>query len=185
MTAQELIQTYNITLQTTLTSKGWEPTGALAIHEAAACKRDGKFDEIKGRKAEILAVLMEEFEAEKRARAEREAKINAIPGLHEIRAARDDIERWREEFTSSFESESGGGVGVRAKPKYDMADLYDKYPRAKAYLEASDFANAEHYVKASAGKKAMEAIINGEDYEQAIAAMKAEWSEYTTAHMWD
>ena len=185
MTAQDLIQTYNITLQTTLTDNGWEPTGMLAIREAAACKRDGKFDEIKARKTEILTVLMEGFEAEKRARAERESKINAIPGLREIKAAQEDMERWREEFTASFESEAGGGVGVRTKPKYDMAGLYAKYPRAKAYLEASDYANAEHYVKAGAGKKALEAIINGEDYEQAIKDMKTEWAEYTTEHMWD
>lgn len=185
MTVQDLIQTYNITLQTTLTDKGWEPTGKLAICEGAACKRDGKLDEIKARKSDILAALMEEHNAEKSARAEREAKINAIPGLREIKAAQEDMERWREEFITSFESEAGGGVGVRTKPKYDMAGLYAKYPRAKAYLEASDYANAEHYVKAGAGKKAMEAIINGEDYEQAINNMKAEWAEYTTEHMWD
>lgn len=185
MTVQNLIQTYNITLQTTLTKKGWEPTGMLAIREVAACKRDGKLDEIKAKKSDILAVLMEEHKAQKSARAEREAKINAIPGLREIKAAQEDMKRWREEFTASFESEAGGSVGVRTKPKYDMAGLYAKYPRAKAYLEASDYANAEHSVKAAAGKKALEAIINGEDYEQAIATMKSKWAEYTTEHMWD
>lgn len=185
MTVQDLIQKYNITLQTKLTDKGWELTGMLAIREAAACKRDGKLDEIKAKKSDILAVLMEAHEAEKSARAEREANINAIPGLHEIMAAQEDMARWREEFTASFESEAGGGVGIRTKPKYDMAGLYAKYPRAKAYLEASNYANAEHYVKAGAGKKALEAIINGEDCEQAINVMKAEWAEYTTEHMWD
>lgn len=184
MTVQELIQKYNITLQTKLTDKGWEPTGMLAIHEVAACKRDGKLDEIKARKPDIFAVLMEEHKAEKSARAEREAKINAIPGLREIKVAQEDIARWREEFTASFGSEAGGSVGVHTKPAYDMAGLYAKYPRAKAYLEASDYSNAEHYVKANAGKKALEAIINGEDYEQAIDIMKAEWDEYTAEHMW-
>ncbi len=87
MTVQELIQKYNITLQTKLTDKGWEPTGMLAIREVAACKRDGELDEIKARKPDILAVLMEEHKAEKSASAEREAKINAIPGLREIKAA--------------------------------------------------------------------------------------------------
>lgn len=184
MTVQELIQKYNITLQTKLTDKGWELSGMLAIREVAACKRDGKLDEIKAKKSDILAVLMEERKAEKSARTEREAKINAIPGLREIKAAQEDMKRWREEFNASFESEAGGSVGVRTKPKYDMAGLYAKYPRAKAYLEASDYSNADHYVKAAAGKKALEAIINGEDYEQAINTMKAEWAEYTADHMW-
>ena len=63
--------------------------------------------------------------------------------------------------------------------------MYAKYPRAKAYLEASAYANAEHYVKAAAGGKALEAIINGEDYAEAIAVMEADWSKYTQGHMWD
>mgnify|MGYP004663714527 CR=1 FL=1 len=185
MTAQELIQQYNITLQTTLTNKGWEPTGMLAVHDAVACKRDGKLGEVKAQKPEIFAILVAEQDAKKRARAEREAKINAIPGLIEIKSARDDVERWRDEFAASFESEDGGGVGVRPQPKHDLAALYAKYPRAKAYLLADEYADAENYAKAKAGKKALEAIINGEDPESAIAAMEAEWTAYTQSHMWE
>lgn len=49
-------------------------------------------------------------------------------------------------------------------------------------------ARAEHaanYQKASAGRKAMEAIIDGADPEETIKAMVEEWSAATMAHMWD
>lgn len=44
---------------------------------------------------------------------------------------------------------------------------------------------AANYAKSSAGRTALEKIINGEDYAQAIADMEAEWSAYCDAHIWD
>ena len=184
MTAQELIKKYDIILQTKLTDKGFIPTGTLLVRKADACRRAGELDAVRAAKPEILAVLMAEREAADRARKEREEKIRSIPGLEEIKAALADLASWNREFQASFEGESGGGVGVRPKPSYDLSAMYAKYPRAKAYLDASAYADAEHYVKAAAGKKALESIINGEDYGQAIAAMKAEWTEYAREHMW-
>ena len=185
MTAQELIKKYDIILQTKLTDKGFIPTGTLLVRKADACRRDGELDAVRAAKPDILAILMAEREAADRARKERKEKIRSIPGLEEIQAALADLAHWNEEFQASFEGESGGGVGVRPKPSYDFDALYTKYPRAKAYLKASAYADAEHYVKADAGKKALEAIINGEDCDQAIAAMEADWSKYTQDHMWD
>lgn len=185
MTAQELIKKYDIVLQTKWTDKGFEPTGTLMIREGVACRRAGDLDAVKAAKPEILAILMAEREAEERAYQERQEKINSIPGLKEIKEARRDLEKWSDEFRASFESEDGGGVGVRPKPKYDLAAMYAKYPRAKAYLLADEYADAANYAKAKAGEKAREAIINGEDPEAAIATMEAEWTAYTQAHMWD
>lgn len=185
MTAQELIRKYDIILQTKWTGKSFEPTGTLAVRNADACKRAGDLDAIRAAKPEILAILMDERNAAERASEERKQKIESIEGLHEIKAALEDLANWRNEFQASFEGEDGGGVGVRKQPKYDLNAMYAKYPRAKAYLEASAYADAEHYVKAVAGEKAVEAIINGEDYDQAIAAMKAEWSSYTQDKVWD
>lgn len=185
MTAQELIKKYDIILQTKLTDKGFIPTGTLLVRKADACRRDGELDAVRAAKPDILAILMAEREAADRARKEKEEKIRGIQGLAEIKAALADIANWNREFQASFEGESGGGVGVRPKPNYDLDAMYAKYPRAKAYLEASAYANAEHYVKAAAGGKALEAIINGEDYAEAIAVMEADWSKYTQGHMWD
>ena len=185
MTAQELIKKYDIILQTKWTGSSFEPTGTLAVRNAAACKRAGDLDAIRAAKPEILAILMDERDAAKRASEERAKKIEAIEGLHEIESALEDLASWQEEFRSSFEGENGGGIGVRKQPKYDLDAMYAKYPRAKAYLDATAYANAEHYAKAAAGKKAVEAIINGRDYAQAIATMQDEWSSYTQSQMWD
>lgn len=185
MTAQELIKKYDIILQSKLTDKGFIPTGTLLVRKVDACRRDGELDAVRAAKPEILAILMTEREAADRARKERKEKIRSIPGLEEIKAALADLASWNREFQASFEGESGGGVGVRPKPNYDLDAMYAKYPRAKAYLKASAYADAEHYVKAAAGEKALEAIINGEDYAEAIAVMEADWSKYTQGHMWD
>lgn len=82
-------------------------------------------------------------------------------------------------------SENGGGVGVRPKPKYDMDAMYAQYPRAKAYLDAQEFAASENDAKSAAGRKALEAIISGENHEQVIAAMNSEWAAHCEAHLWD
>ena len=185
MDAQELIKKYDIVLKTKLTAHGFAPTGTLIVRKGEECKRAGDLDAVKAAKPEILSILKTELEAKARARDEREQKIRAIPGLAEIEAALEDIHSWHEEFRASFEGEGGGGVGVREKPRYDLTAMYSKYPRAKAYLDARAYAFAAHHAKAAAGKKALEAIISGEDYVQAIDNMEAEWSEYTESHMWD
>ena len=78
-----------------------------------------------------------------------------------------------------------GGLGVRPRPQYDFDALYAKYPRAAAYLKADGMALAEHDVKAAAGRKARERIINGEDGSEALADAEAEWAAYCAEHIWD
>lgn len=107
----------------------------------------------------------------------------AIPGLAEIQAARDDVDKWRSEFERSFADV--GGLGVRPRPQYDFDALYAKYPRAAAYLKADGMALAAHDVKAAAGRKARERIINGEDGSEALADAEAEWAAYCAEHIWD
>ena len=40
-------------------------------------------------------------------------------------------------------------------------------------------------MRSTAGIKAKERIINGEDYNEVIKDMKAEWDEYIKDHLWD
>ena len=178
MNTQELIQRYKIALKI---DEHGQPTGNLIVYRADKTALAA----IKAAKPEIVSALLAQREAGLRAEQEREAKIDAIPGLREIEAARADLVNWRLEFNASFDGESGGGVGVRPKPKYDMAAMYAKYPRAKAYLDAEDFAASDNDAKAAAGRKALEAIINGENHEQAIHTMNSEWSAYCEKHIWD
>lgn len=178
MNTQELIQRHSISLK--LDDNG-QPTGNLLVYRADKAALTA----IKAAKPEIVATLLAQREAGLRAEQERQAKIDAIPGLREIEAARADLVNWKLEFDASFDGENGGGVGVRPKPKYDMDALHAKYPRAKAYLNAQDFAESANAAKAAAGRKALEAIINGEDYERAVSAMEAEWKSHVASHIWD
>lgn len=68
---------------------------------------------------------------------------------------------------------------------YDFDNLYATYPRAEAYLKAEQYRDAANYVKSAAGEKALEAIINGADPAESIAAMEAEWNAYCEKHIWD
>lgn len=178
MNTQELIQRYKIALKI---DEHGQPTGNLIVYRADKTALAA----IKAAKPEIVAALLAQREAELRAGQERRPKIDAIPGLREIKAARTDLVNWKLEFDASFDSENGGGVGVRPKPKYDMDALYAKYPRAKAYLEAQDFAASDNDAKAAAGRKALETIINGENHERAIDTMNSEWAAYCEAQLWD
>lgn len=178
MNTQEMIKRHSISLK--LDEQG-QPTGNLMV-----CRADkAALAAIKAAKPEIVAALLAQRDAGIRAEQERQAKIAAIPGLREIEAARADLASWQLEFSASFDGEGGGGVGVRPKPKYDMDAMYAKYPRAKAYLDAQDFAAAENYAKSAAGQKALEAIINGEDCERAVSTMDAEWKSHVASHIWD
>lgn len=178
MTTQELIKHYKIALK--LDEQG-QPNGNLMVFRADK----SALAAIKAAKPEIVAALLAERNAAFRAEQERQSKIAAIPGLREIEAARADLASWQLEFSASFDGEGGGGVGVRPKPEYDMDAMYAKYPRAKAYLDAQVFAASANYAKATAGQKALEAIINGEDYERAASTMEAEWKSHVASHIWD
>ena len=185
MTARELITKYDIILKRGLTDNGYEPNGKIIIRNGEECKQSGDYDTIIANKPEILNILMAEYNAGKERYQARQAKIKAIPGLDEITSALDDINSWHRELNESFEGEGGGGIGVRTKPKYDFDAMYARYPRAKAYLDALEFSRANNYIKAAAGSRALEAIINGDDYDDAIATMTAEWDAHCAKNMWD
>lgn len=185
MTAQELIKEYNIYLATEYVAGKEVVTGNLRIARGDIANRRGDISTIRDAKQEIIDILMAERDAAQKAIKDRADKINAIPSLTEILNAKQDLANWNHEFRASFDGECGGGVGVREKPNYDFAELLAKYPKANAYLQAKDFADSDNIAKSEAGQKALDAIINGDDYNAAIVTMEAEWSEYCTKHLWD
>lgn len=131
---------------------------------------------------EIKAALMAE-EAEERETAERRRAFRAtIPGLKALEAAKAEQAAYREAFARAVDS--GDGI-YPAKPKSDLAELSAQYPMAAAMLRAESYSRAANYRKASAGRKAVERIIDGDDWEKAIGDMEAEWHEDVNDHMWD
>lgn len=129
-------------------------------------------------KAALLAEQTEERETTERRRNFRAA----IPGLKELEAAKTEQAAYREAFSRAVDS--GDGI-YPAKPKSDPAELGAQYPMAAAMLRAESYSRAANYRKASAGRKAVERILDGEDWENAIGDMEAEWQEAVSEHMWD
>lgn len=131
---------------------------------------------------EIKAALMDE-EAEERETAERRRNFRStIPGLKELEVAKAEQAAYREAFARAVDS--GDGI-YPAKPKSDPAELSARYPMAAAILRAESYSRATNYHKASAGRKAVERILDGEDWEKVIGDMEADWNEEANKHMWD
>ena len=183
MTPNELIDRYSIRLSIEYKGGKAIPTGSLYIADGLLAKETGDWEQIVSAKEKIKEILLREADEEQQAAEERKAKINAIPGLKEIQAAKEDLENWHYEFEDSFKDV--GGMGVRPKPQYDFEALYKKYPRASAYLKAEVYSRAANYAKAAAGKKALERVINGEDCDTVMSEMEAEWATFCDEHIWE
>ena len=89
--------------------------------------------------------------------AERRAKVAAIEGLTEIRAAIADCRK-----------AEGDDIGDKI---HKLDELRAKYPRAAAYMEAERWIATENPVKVRLGSRAMEKILDGEDPEAVIQEM--------------
>ena len=85
MTAQELIKEYDIYLATEYVSGKEVVTGNLRIARGDIANRRGDIATIRDAKQEIVDILMAERDAAQKAIKDRADKVNAIPGLAEIR----------------------------------------------------------------------------------------------------
>ena len=93
---------------------------------------------------------------------ERKAKVAAIEGLAEIKAA---TAAWVNYHRAKTRFEQGE-IDYEDMPAYnpnELQELRAKYPRAAAYLEAERWIATENPVKVRLGSRAMEKILNGED----------------------
>ena len=103
--------------------------------------------------------------------AERRAKVAAIEGLTELRAA---VKDWAI-FLNAKAAFDRGEIGIEAVPAYDHSKveaLEKKYPRAAAYLEAEKWIYSQNPVKVRLASRALEKIIDGEDPEAVIQEMR-------------
>jgi len=173
MTVKELIERCEISLM---------GSDKLKIRNVALGQK--MMGELKARKAEIIDYLVTEEAAAKAAAEDRKAKIAAIEGLAELQAAIDAEANYHHEVNRRFEDEALSSI-MPARPKVNAEDVAAKYPRAAAYIKAENWTYASNHAKNAAGRKALERIINGEDYEQVLAEMDAEWSAHCDNHVWD
>lgn len=175
MDIQKLIKKYGISLY---------GEDKIRVSDVALLKKNGEEEIVKSKKPEIMAFLRNEEEEKRCAYEERQEKIKSIEGLEEIRNAIREQIMWREDFNRAMQSPNGC-ISMREKPEDNIDGLKQKYPRAAAYLAAEDESFKSNYELSSIGKKALEAIINGEDHEVVMERMNREQKEFTDRHFWD
>lgn len=130
------------------------------------------------------SLLMKQKAIEEQKHLERLKKMNAIEGLQELE---DASIAWKEYYIAyrRFIEDDAEGKAPK-KPEASLEELVRKYPRANAYMKAESYAySSSNNARAAVGKKALERILNGEDYKQAIADMKKEWCDYCEEHVFD
>ena len=92
-----------------------------------------------------------------------------IEGLQELRDAIAATSKYAI-FTKITGDDSASSRPRLLDPKVQA--LEKDYPRAAAYIEAEQYAQAEDIVKWAAAKKAMKQILAGEDYEAVLKELK-------------
>lgn len=140
--------------------------------------------ELKENKEAIIEHIKETERKKVEAAQERQRKIDNIEGLKELKQARMALEDYHYRYEKSFENEYTSSKPPK-RPDINIEELNAKYPRAAAYLKAEAYSNSSDVGKRSAGKKAKERIINGEDYKKVIADMEKEWEDYAKNRIWD
>lgn len=169
MTAAELIKKYDIRLFN---------SEQIAVTSGEKAKKDNAIDIIKENKAEIISILT----AEQKAKEEKETKIKAIEGLKEIEKARFELENFYERLAQAMDNEYTSGI-LPSNPITNLKELENKYPRAVAYLKAERWFLSKNYTKSDLGGKALNRIINGDPYKNAIDDMEREWSDYCSENV--
>ena len=179
MTVEEMISRYNITPETNDYGKTY--TGRLKIWNIKALKEDDAEELLRKNKS----VIMEYFEKERARKIERDQRIESIEGLREILSAQEELAEWHRRFNESFEGEGAvGGIGVGPKPEHDMDAMYERYPRAAAYIKAQQYTLKENLELSKIGNDALDEVIFG-DYRKAITDLENRLQEFTKKHIWD
>ena len=102
---------------------------------------------------------------------ERKAKIAAIEGLAEIKAAIAAGIRYHQ-AKMEFERGEREFEDVPANNPGEVNALKQKYPRAAAYLETEQWIRFGTPIKVRLGSRAMEKILDGEDPDEVLNEMK-------------
>lgn len=107
--------------------------------------------------------------------AEEEAIKTHVPGLEELRSARQQEADYDDRFRRMMSSEHNDGASAPKKPALSSTELERRYPRAAMYLEAMGHMDSANTDKIAAGKKAKEMLLNGEP-EEAVRKILDNWT---------
>ncbi len=153
----------------------------IRVGYVSRMERDGARQMLVSAKEETVQYLREIEDAKKRAYEEKQAKIDAIPGLKEIKSAMDALDKYHEDFDRAYER--GDGI-YPMRPKTNLDELLQKYPQARTYLQMEREANKMDPDLSRIGQKALDMVIDG-DWEGAIEYQKQTSDAWFKEHAWD
>ena len=155
----------------------------IQCNDTERLKRDNAEAEIKASKEEIKVYIKEKKEQSKREYEERKRKISEIEGLDEIKKLITEWDRYNAAFRRMIER--GTGYVEVSAPTTTVQEMREKYKRADAYLRAEAEAFKDNFELAEIGRKALERIMDGEDYEKVMADMEKDKKLFVEKHIWD
>lgn len=106
------------------------------------------------------------------------AKVNAIEGLAELRAA---TSAWVNYHQAKMQFEQGEREDVPAYNTRELRELEKKYPRAAAFLKAESWVKSTDIAKVRFGSKACSRIVAGDNPEKVIEYMEMAYSAFMQA----
>ena len=148
-------------------------------------KTDEEKKQIGEHKAEILAYLKREEEKKKEEYLRKTSFFESIPGVKEIRKAREEWRDYQFEFQRAFERGTGRYPDSPSIDAAGIKKLEEQYPEAVFTLDMEYKKGSANYELAGIAEKAYNALCNGEAWEAVKKQYDKDNDEFVLRHVWD
>lgn len=148
-------------------------------------KTDEEKKQIGEHKAEILAYLKREEEKKKEEYLRKTSFFESIPGVKEIRKAREEWRDYQFEFQRAFERGTGRYPDSPSIDAAGIKKLEEQYPEAVFALDMEYKNGSANYELAGIAEKAYNALCNGEAWEAVKKQYDKDNDEFVLRHVWD
>lgn len=148
-------------------------------------KTDEEKKQIGEHKAEILAYLKREEEKKKEEYLRKNSFFESIPGVKEIRKAREEWRDYQFEFQRAFERGTGRYPDSPSIDAAGIKKLEEQYPEAMFALDMEYKKGSANYELAGIAEKAYNALCNGEAWEAVKKQYDKDNDEFVLRHVWD
>lgn len=148
-------------------------------------KTDEEKKQIGEHKAEILAYLKREEEKKKEEYLRKTSFFESIPGVKEIRKAREEWRDYQFEFQRAFERGTGRYPDSPSIDAAGIKKLEEQYPEAVFALDMEYKKGSANYELAGIAEKAYNALCKGEAWEAVKKQYDKDNDEFVLRHVWD
>ena len=148
-------------------------------------KTDEEKKQIGEHKAEILAYLKREEEKKKEEYLRKTSFFESIPGVKEMRKAREEWRDYQFEFQRAFERGTGRYPDSPSIDAAGIKKLEGQYPEAVFALDMEYKKGSANYELAGIAEKAYNALCNGETWEAVKKQYDKDNDEFVLRHVWD